>query len=146
MPPHAGNTRGVGLIPGSGRSPGGENGNSLQYCWDSLMDREVLWAAVPGVAQSGMMDWAHTQYAYCKFHPDNIILSIVNHFVCSVEQKCKCWWHLQNIILNTCSLSNLPHFKKNQDKRCASFHSFSHLNQTVDNSWQLDFPLYTTLK
>ena len=56
LPPHAGNTRGVGLIPGSGRSPGGENGNSLQYCWDSLMDREVLWAAVPGVAQSGMMD------------------------------------------------------------------------------------------
>ena len=56
LPPHVGNTRGVGLIPGSGRFPGGENGNSLQYCWDSLMDREVLWAAVPGVAQSGMMD------------------------------------------------------------------------------------------
>ena len=54
LPPNAGKTGDVGLIPGLGRSSGGENGNSLQYCWDNLMDREVLWAAVPGVAQSDM--------------------------------------------------------------------------------------------
>ena len=30
----------LGLIPGSGRSPGGENGSSLQYsCLESPMDR-----------------------------------------------------------------------------------------------------------
>ena len=30
----------VGLIPGLGRPPGGENGNPLQYpCWENPMDR-----------------------------------------------------------------------------------------------------------
>ena len=42
----------VGSIPGLGRSPGGENGNPLQY--SSLgkpMDRGAWWAAVHGVAK-----------------------------------------------------------------------------------------------
>ena len=30
-PAKAGDTRDLGLIPGSGRSPGGGNGNPLQY-------------------------------------------------------------------------------------------------------------------
>ena len=39
-----------GLIPGSGRSPGGGNGSPLQYsCLDDSMDRE---ATVYGVAKS----------------------------------------------------------------------------------------------
>ena len=43
----------VGLIPGSGRSPGGGNGNPLQYsCLKNTMDRGAWWAAVPGVAKS----------------------------------------------------------------------------------------------
>ena len=30
----------AGFIPGSGRSPGGGNGNPFQYsCWDNLMNR-----------------------------------------------------------------------------------------------------------
>ena len=34
-----------GLIPGSGRSPGEENGNSLQYsCLENSMDRRAWWA------------------------------------------------------------------------------------------------------
>ena len=34
------NTGDAGLIPGSGRSPGGVNGNPLQYsCQDNPMDR-----------------------------------------------------------------------------------------------------------
>ena len=36
----AGNVRDTGSIPGSGRSPGGGNGNLLQYyCLGNLMDR-----------------------------------------------------------------------------------------------------------
>ena len=31
LPTNAGDTRNVGLIPGSGRFPGGRHGNSLQY-------------------------------------------------------------------------------------------------------------------
>ena len=40
-------------IPGSGRSPGGGNGNRLQYsCLGNLMDRGGWWALVHGVAKS----------------------------------------------------------------------------------------------
>ena len=35
--------------PGPGRSPGGENGNSLQYsCQETPMDRGAWWATVHG--------------------------------------------------------------------------------------------------
>ena len=37
----------LGLIPGSGRSPGEGNGNPLQYsCLENLMDRGAWWATV----------------------------------------------------------------------------------------------------
>ena len=40
------------LIPGLGRSPEGENGNSLQYsCLENSMDRGAWWATVQGVAE-----------------------------------------------------------------------------------------------
>ena len=42
----------AGLIPGSGRSPGEGNGNSLQYsCLENFMDR-VWQSTVYGVANS----------------------------------------------------------------------------------------------
>ena len=42
----------VGLIPGSGRSPGEGNGNPLQYsCLENLMDRRTWQATVHGVAE-----------------------------------------------------------------------------------------------
>ena len=50
LPADAGN---VGLIPGSGRSPGEGNGNPLQYsCLGNPMDRGAWWATVHGVAES----------------------------------------------------------------------------------------------
>ena len=50
LPVKAGDT---GLIPGSGRSPGEENGNPLQYsCLENPRDRGDWWAAVHGVAKS----------------------------------------------------------------------------------------------
>ena len=43
---NAGATGDVGLIPGSGRSPGGRHGNPLQYsCLDNFMDRRA-WLAI----------------------------------------------------------------------------------------------------
>ena len=43
----------AGLIPGSGRSPGGRNGNPLQYsCLGNLMDSGACQATVHGVAES----------------------------------------------------------------------------------------------
>jgi len=49
LPANAGDVRGEGLIPGSGRSPGGVHSNSLQYsCLD--LDRGTQQATVPRVA------------------------------------------------------------------------------------------------
>ena len=49
----AGDVRDTGLIPGSGRSPGGGNGNPLQYsCLGNLMNRGAWWATVHGVTES----------------------------------------------------------------------------------------------
>jgi len=41
-----------GLIPGSERSPGGGNGNLLQYCLENPMDRGAWQAIVHGVTKS----------------------------------------------------------------------------------------------
>ena len=47
----AGDVRDAGSIPGSGRSPGGGNGNPLQYsCLENSMDRGAWQATVHGVA------------------------------------------------------------------------------------------------
>ena len=52
LPANAGDTRGVGLIPGSGISPGKGNGNPLQYSYlENPMDRGAWQAAVHGVTK-----------------------------------------------------------------------------------------------
>ena len=46
-PANARYARDLGSIPGSGRSPGEENGNPLQYsCLGNLMDRGTWWATI----------------------------------------------------------------------------------------------------
>ena len=53
LPANAGDAKDVGLIPGSGRSPGVGNGNPLQYsCLENSMDRGAWWATVHGAAKS----------------------------------------------------------------------------------------------
>ena len=52
LPVNAGDTRDTSLIPGSGRSPRGENGNPLQYsCLENSMERGAWQAIVHGVAK-----------------------------------------------------------------------------------------------
>ena len=52
LPANTGDTRDLGLIPGSGRSPGGRKGNPLQYsCLRNPMDRGAWWATVHGVTR-----------------------------------------------------------------------------------------------
>ena len=53
LPARAGNIRDMGLIPGSGRFPGGRYGNPLQdSCLENPMDRGTWKATVHRVAQS----------------------------------------------------------------------------------------------
>ena len=64
-PASTGDTRDVGLVPESGRSPGGENGNPLQYsCLENSMDKEASQATVHGVtkSQTQLSTHAHTGY------------------------------------------------------------------------------------
>jgi len=50
LPANAGH---MGSIPGSGRSPGGGNGNPLQYsCLENSMDRGARQTTVHGVPNS----------------------------------------------------------------------------------------------
>ena len=51
-----GNAGDTGSIPGSGRSPGGGNGNPFQCsCLENPMDRETWQATVHGVANGGTL-------------------------------------------------------------------------------------------
>ena len=51
-PANAGDTRDMGLIPESGRSPGEGNGNPFQYsCLGNPKDRGAWWTTVHGVAE-----------------------------------------------------------------------------------------------
>ena len=53
----------AGLIPGSGRSPGGRSSNPFPYsCLENSRDREAWQATVHGVTESGtqLNDCVHT--------------------------------------------------------------------------------------
>ena len=61
LPATAGDTGDVGLILGSGRFPGEENGNLLQYSFlENPMDRGAWWGTVHGIAKSQTGQSAHT--------------------------------------------------------------------------------------
>ena len=61
-PAKTGDARDVGSIPGSGRSPGGGTGNSLQYsCLENSMDKGAWQATVHEVAKS----WSDTAVHMC---------------------------------------------------------------------------------
>ena len=53
LPANAGDLRDEGLIPGLGRSPGGGNGNPLQYsCQENPMDRGAWEGRVHGFSKN----------------------------------------------------------------------------------------------
>ena len=62
LPANAEVARGVGSIPGWGRSPGVGNGNPLQYsCLENSMDRGAWRAKVHGASESDTNDHSTAQ-------------------------------------------------------------------------------------
>ena len=60
-PANPGDTRDAGSIPRLGKSPGGGNGNLLQYsCQENPMDRGAWRATVHGVTESDMTEHTHS--------------------------------------------------------------------------------------
>ena len=77
-PAYAGKVRAAGLIPRSGRSPGGGHGHPLKYsCLENHMDREAWWATVHRVTKSRTKDWSDlarispTQMILLHLHSDS---------------------------------------------------------------------------
>ena len=72
----------LGSIPGSGRSPGEGNGNSLQYsCLENPMDRGAWWATVHGVAksQTRLSDFTSLHFT---FHPSaKVLKAFLQNFI-----------------------------------------------------------------
>ena len=65
QPANAGGAGYMGLIPGLGRSPGGGNGNLIQYsCLENPMDRGAWWITVRGVAELDMTELLSTHPTY----------------------------------------------------------------------------------
>ena len=66
LPANAGDTRDMGLIPGSGRSPEGGHSSPLQYsCLENPTDRGAWLATVHGVAKSWTQPKQLSTHAKC---------------------------------------------------------------------------------
>ena len=67
----------LGLIPGSGRPPGGGNGHPLQYsCLENPMDGGAWWASVHGVAKN----WTRLSDFTFTFHFHALEKEMATHF------------------------------------------------------------------
>ena len=65
LPAKAGDMGNKSSTPGLGRSPGGRNGNLLQYfCLEDLMDRGAWRATAYGVEKSRLKDSTHSYHGY----------------------------------------------------------------------------------
>ena len=67
---NAGDIKDIGLISGLGRSPGGGNGNPLQYsCLENPMDRGAWCATVHEVSKSQRrLKLLSTQHIHCYYY------------------------------------------------------------------------------
>ena len=79
--------RDVGLIPGSGRSPGGGHDNPLQCSYlENPMDRGAWWATVYRVAKS----W--TGLKWLSLHAGSILVGLWPHPRATAKVLTKCIW------------------------------------------------------
>ena len=85
-----------GLIPESGRFPGGGNGYPPKYCClENSMDRGAWWTTVHGVVESDTTEWlvrshthTHTLFLFCSSNCFTFGLGSLFHF-----SPVPCWHH-----------------------------------------------------
>ena len=100
LPASAGDAGDGGSIPGSGRSPGGGNGNSLQYsCLENPTDRGTWRAIVHRVAKSRL----RLSDRACGMNTLGRGESICSY--CSITKPCLTPWDLLD-----CSMPSFPVF------------------------------------
>ena len=91
----------VGLIPGSGRSPGGGHGNPLQYsCLQNHIDKGAWQTIVHGVSKNQtQLNWLSMHaYIYVYYTQDGCNITLVG--LKSDKQKC-----IQNLCIREKSLN-----------------------------------------
>jgi len=124
LPVNIGDTGDTVSIPGLGRSPGGGNGNPLQYsCLDNPMNRGAWQATVHGVAKSQIWLSTHAQCFLCGSHEN----WLENH-------------HLRNMFRDTWVLSSLANLHIQSENLLATLWwqiKLSHGSQSLGNAWWL---------
>ena len=84
LPANAGDVRDMGLIPGSRRCPGEENGNPLQYlCLENPMDRGAWGSMVRSIAKSQtQLKWFSTHACtHTHTHTEPIIVTCAHQLL-----------------------------------------------------------------
>ena len=103
---HAGD---LGLIPGSGRSPGGGHGNPLQYfCLEKPHGQRNMEGYSPRghKGSTRLSNWAHDHWVTLLYDVINTTLytCVILYFVCYISvKKIRCltaWMDLEDIKLN----------------------------------------------
>ena len=86
LPANAGDVRDADSIPGSGKSPGGGNGNPLRYsCLENPMDRGAWWATVHRVTKS------RTRLKQLSMHTCMCECGKLMPLICETERS-RCLW------------------------------------------------------
>ena len=132
---NAGDIRDVGLIHGSGRSPGGEYGNPLQYsCLENPMDRGARWAAVHRVINSWIQLKRLSTYTYLKTQLRRHLPHTAIHnpmtpsiYACTVEHTKKCSLTCLCSLLDCKSLKGLV---------CSSLGTVFLMPKVAPGTWQ----------
>ena len=102
-PVNAGDTRDAGSIPGSGRSPRGGNGHSLQYsCLENPMERGARWDTTHGIAESDMTE---STYYIPHGRPQSFSLKAFNCLKEAHPQK----WKVINLLYLKYTDLNINH-------------------------------------
>ena len=123
LPANAEDTRDTGSIPGLGRSPGGGNGNPLQYsCLENPTDRGAWWATVCGVTNSRTQLSTHAQPTWVVVHQTSSCHAVSNPRFTSQE-------HNQPVSLASLLMSR-THSEQDPDtlifpSRCDQIHKIS---------------------